>query len=510
MKINIQTTRKRRILVLGVIASSVSSVVSGSFTDYFKASAADENENKDNAVNLTVDESDNLDNETPIGTYHYGADVSFPMMHATVSKNYDWLPHNVDPVNNPVPQMFDETAVQPLGDRQNFYDTFMQGCRDFYGRKGGRCDSTEADRVRMTGQQPANMQNYTEMGFKKIKCPEEVWKLIKTFWDDNKHKGKTEQWGIGNTYTNNWEAPTEMVSVEDRGLRGGGSKIKDMIWASAKSTIEEWTQQELTPCSLYGIRVYKEGAVLAPHVDRLPLVSSAIINVAQDTDEPWPIEVISHDGRAYNVTMEPGEMVLYESHSVIHGRPFPLKGRFYANLFVHFEPVGHSLRHNHEVEHGDVHEKYKDSVKNGLGGHENQNDGLPSYIKKDSPEEDKWRNAHPGGWKKPKSTTFETGSTEAHQAATRGDIVTLTKIAKKRPKELHKKDVNGWQPIHEGARGGHHDIVKLLVEHGGNVNEGTDGNSGTPLYWAEKSHGKNHPVIKYLKQMGALSIGPEL
>jgi prolyl 4-hydroxylase len=27
--------------------------------------------------------------------------------------------------------------------------------------------------------------------------------------------------------------------------------------------------------------------VLAPHVDRLPLVTSAIINVAQDLDEPW-------------------------------------------------------------------------------------------------------------------------------------------------------------------------------------------------------------------------------
>jgi len=29
-------------------------------------------------------------------------------------------------------------------------------------------------------------------------------------------------------------------------------------------------------------------------------VSSPIINVAQIVDEPWPIEVISHDGRAYN------------------------------------------------------------------------------------------------------------------------------------------------------------------------------------------------------------------
>jgi prolyl 4-hydroxylase len=73
---------------------------------------------------------------------------------------------------------------------------------------------------------------------------------------------------------------------------------------------------------LYGIRVYTEGAVLNNHVDRLPLVSSAIINVAADVDEPWPLELIGHDGMACNVTMEPGEMILYESHSVLHGAYF--------------------------------------------------------------------------------------------------------------------------------------------------------------------------------------------
>jgi prolyl 4-hydroxylase len=63
----------------------------------------------------------------------------------------------------------------------------------------------------------------------------------------------------------------------------------------------------------------------------LPLVSSAIINVAQDVDEAWPLEVYSHDGKAYNVTMEPGDMVLYESHTVIHGRPFAMKGKFFVS-----------------------------------------------------------------------------------------------------------------------------------------------------------------------------------
>lgn len=66
-------------------------------------------------------------------------------------------------------------------------------------------------------------------------------------------------------------------------------------------------------------------------VDRLPLVSSCIIQVAQDIDEPWPIEVYDHSGKAWNVTMQPGDMTLYESHTVLHGRPFPMKGRFYVS-----------------------------------------------------------------------------------------------------------------------------------------------------------------------------------
>lgn len=62
-----------------------------------------------------------------------------------------------------------------------------------------------------------------------------------------------------------------------------------------------------------------EGAVLNPHVDRLPLVSSCIINVAQDVDEDWPLEVYDRHDRAVNVTMKPGDIVLYESGSLVHG-----------------------------------------------------------------------------------------------------------------------------------------------------------------------------------------------
>jgi hypothetical protein len=69
-----------------------------------------------------------------------------------------------------------------------------------------------------------------------------------------------------------------------------------------------------------------------------------------------------------------------------------------ANLFVHFEPVGHSLRHNAKTDAGeDVHAKYRDALSRGVSGHENDQDGLPSYIIAGTPEETHWRKAHPSG-----------------------------------------------------------------------------------------------------------------
>jgi prolyl 4-hydroxylase len=219
--------------------------------------------------------------------------------------------------------------IQPLGDRQKFHNDMMQGCVDKYAtqNKGNRCWENERDRIQMGLRQPQSMVNYTTMGFQKIKAPKDVSNLVQQFWKKNKDNWKPENWPAGNTYTNHWASPTYLVNVEDSSLRGGGFQLKQAIWDAAKQTIQEFTGEELTECSLYGVRVYTEGAVLNTHVDRLPLVASAIINVAADVDEPWPLEVIGHDGKAYNITMEPGDMVLYESHSVLHGRPFPLKGR---------------------------------------------------------------------------------------------------------------------------------------------------------------------------------------
>jgi prolyl 4-hydroxylase len=336
-------------------------------------------------------------------------------------------------------------------------------------------------------------QNYTSTGFMKIRAPDRVRELLTSYWDKNKSKQKVEKWPAGNIYTNHWASPTTIISVEDSNLRGGGMGLKNELWDAAKSTVEQWTGMELKSTSLYGIRVYHEGAILNPHVDRMPLVSSCIVNVAQDVDEPWPLEIYDREGNAVNVTMEPGDMVLYESHSLIHGRPFPLKGKFFANIFIHFEPTGRKL-----ADHTD---SYLDEL----------DDLLPPYIIPGSPEVEKWKSRNPNGWKIPSPSAAHVDVPAGHAAAANGDVDGLAEIAKTDKKMLHQQDRNGWQPIHEAVRAGHVEAIEFLLDYDADINARTNkGKGGSPLNVAIKILAVDHPVTKFLIANGAVNIEPEL
>ena len=41
-------------------------------------------------------------------------------------------------------------------------------------------------------------------------------------------------------------------------------------------------------------------------------------------------------GNNVKVILKPGEMVLYESAKVLHGRQHPLDGQYFDNVFIHF------------------------------------------------------------------------------------------------------------------------------------------------------------------------------
>jgi len=359
-----------------------------------------------------------------------------------------------------------------------------------------------------------------------MKAPKEAWEPLLAFWNDNKDKMAIENWPAGNTYTNNWASPTYMVSMEDGKLRGAGNHLKKKIWDGVRPILEKWVGRKLKETSMYGIRVYKENAILATHVDRLPLVTSCIIQVAQDIEEPWPVEVYSHDGKAYNITMEPGEMALYESHTVLHGRPFPLKGKLYANLFVHFIPIDHDIMNDEDHNDHSKHTHHKTTSNLKISGHEQSNHDEEDVIRHmhhmDREREDaEDRNFHsiedaeePQEGEEPEEQEEDQYEpdplrTELHDAVSAGDLERVMEIVEADHRLVHAKDSLDWQPIHEAARAGHYEIVDFLIDHGADLS-GMTKYGGTPLWWARRSLHEGHHVIGFLEELGAPDEGVEL
>lgn len=80
---------------------------------------------------------------------------------------------------------------------------------------------------------------------------------------------------------------------------------------------EEWAPEAgpLNPITAYGMRVYRRGASLAWHTDRVDThVISSIFHVDHHYDDearkPWPIEIEGHDGKRHQVSLKPGQVSL--------------------------------------------------------------------------------------------------------------------------------------------------------------------------------------------------------
>lgn len=358
------------------------------------------------------------------------AQASVSTVHYTSRDDVSWAVTNPDALKYPY--------------HQQLYDNFMDACNE---ASNFNCQEGEEFRLLMNNIQPSGVYNYSETGFTKIRAPAPLMKIINDFWHKNQGK-ETIEWKSINSYHNMWDTPPYFVSMEDHQF-GGGDDLQRTVWRAARPVLEEWTGQRLSPVSMYGIRIYKNASILAPHVDRMPLVTSCIINVAQDLDEDWPLEVFDHNGVAHNVTMEPGDMVLYESHSIIHGRPFPMKGRAYVNVFLHFEPIG--------------------PLDKGIEASGPRPNGLPPYVIPGGNWEKEYFRANPGGWDVPDSVP---------RALNRGDVRALEYHALHNPHKLLEKDYNGWMPIHEAAYRGDMEGIQFLIEHGASLDDRIDNANG--------------------------------
>ncbi len=191
-------------------------------------------------------------------------------------------------------------------------------------------------------QKVSDVPIFTEEGFKKIKIPPKTWKIIQDAYIVAKDNFKDEY-------------DLEANDPENAGIRAHmdsdkfdvgalfsplDDHSKEIVTNDIKEVLEQWTERSLVSTATYGFRSYNNGCKLKMHVDRIQThVISATLCIDQKTNTPWPLDIYNHEKEESNILMEPGEMVLYESARLAHGRKQRLDGDYYVGLFVHFIPV---------------------------------------------------------------------------------------------------------------------------------------------------------------------------
>jgi len=173
----------------------------------------------------------------------------------------------------------------------------------------------------------------TAEGFKLVKCPNEIWGIVKDVYELLKSKEEEEVFD-GKESIIQGTSNSSMMSF------GHTPNINKFLHKELKPLHEEWANTSLQESSLYGIRSYKNGSSLIMHRDRVKTHHvSSIICVDKDLNNKndWSLNIIDHNNNEHNIYMNPGDLLLYESATCLHGRPQTFEGNYYNNFFVHYK-----------------------------------------------------------------------------------------------------------------------------------------------------------------------------
>jgi hypothetical protein len=181
----------------------------------------------------------------------------------------------------------------------------------------------------------SDLPRLSPLGFKVVKVPINTWRLIQEAYKLLENVKTEENWeGITNfIYDKDGNAPVEIYNMDNC------HRIKEIIQEELQPVHEEFigNKEKLVPKCIYGIRSYKNGAILKNHTDTLLTHHiSSIIIVDKKVDKDWPLDIQDHEGNWHQIYTEPGDMILYESATNLHGRTEPFEGEYYRNFFLHY------------------------------------------------------------------------------------------------------------------------------------------------------------------------------
>ncbi len=184
----------------------------------------------------------------------------------------------------------------------------------------------------------SQLKKFFKKGFLKLEVPPLYFNSIKEVYDEVKNSFVNEyepgdKLGLGyHISSNQYKVATEISFFSE------ADQIS--LLTGIQEFVEDEVQSALRPTFCYGFRSYKNGSVFTLHRDRLQThIISVTICIDQNVEKPWALNIKNHQGKMESVFLNPGEMCIYESARLEHGRLDRLKGEFYRTLFLHYVPI---------------------------------------------------------------------------------------------------------------------------------------------------------------------------
>eukprot|EP00560_Eucampia_antarctica_P007149 CAMPEP_0197823968 /NCGR_PEP_ID=MMETSP1437-20131217/1285_1 /TAXON_ID=49252 ORGANISM="Eucampia antarctica, Strain CCMP1452" /NCGR_SAMPLE_ID=MMETSP1437 /ASSEMBLY_ACC=CAM_ASM_001096 /LENGTH=294 /DNA_ID=CAMNT_0043423407 /DNA_START=211 /DNA_END=1095 /DNA_ORIENTATION=+ len=172
-------------------------------------------------------------------------------------------------------------------------------------------------------------KNFTEYGWALTKAPQHIVDDLRRSF----HEGL-----VSNPIT---ETISVAIDSDDLPLFIENNHLNHRVMHELLPIHEAWAGVKLVPNNAYGLRVYRKGSTLNMHLDKTEThIISSILHVDHDPmSDPWPLVIEDFHGNLHEVSLESGDMLLYESSKCTHGRPRKFNGSWYTSVFTHYYPT---------------------------------------------------------------------------------------------------------------------------------------------------------------------------
>lgn len=166
-------------------------------------------------------------------------------------------------------------------------------------------------------------KTFKEMGFK----------VVRNFYDVKNHTERNPD--LYQFLINSKHLATMDSQVPGAGAFYNNIELSKMQIKSLPK-MEEETGLKLYPTYVYA-RIYNPTSTLTKHRDRPACEISVTVNIGYDGDYSWPIFIQDFAGNDHEVTLGPGDGLIYHGCELTHWRnPADERVNNHAQTFIHF------------------------------------------------------------------------------------------------------------------------------------------------------------------------------